>query len=179
MVGQQPRRIAGVNPLLNRFCLHEPVQPLHELQRQIGLRIAGIALAEERLTLKVRFLDHVAIDDRQRANAGTREAGDHGAADAAGADNGDPRFLEPALAETADLRQDDMPRVPFELRVGKAHRPVEPKPPAPRLVSLSARTSRNAALSTGAGTSCAMRSPRRTANGSLPRLARITFTSPR
>ena len=31
----------------------------------------------------------------------------------------------------------------------------------------------------GAGTSCAMRSPRLISNGSSPRLARITFTSPR
>ena len=88
-------------------------------------------------------------------------------------------LLSLLLPDSADLRQDDVPRVAFQLFVGEPHRPVEPKPPAPRLVSLSSATSRKSALSTGAGTSCAIRSPRRTSNGSLPRLARITFTSPR
>jgi hypothetical protein len=59
------------------------------------------------------------------------------------------------------------------------HRPVEPKPPAPRIVSPSSPTSVSAARRTGAGTSCAMRSPRAIGKGSAPRLARITLTSPR
>ena len=172
-------RIVRVDPLLDRRGFDEAVEPLHELQRELGLRIAGVALAEQRLAMEVGELDHIVVDDRQLADARAGERRDDRAADAAGADHRDPRCLELALPDAADLRQHDVPRIAFELFVGEAHRPVEPKPPAPRLVSLSSSTSRKAALSTGAGTSCAMRSPRRTSNGSLPRLARITFTSPR
>src|SRR6185437_9499506 len=57
--------------------------------------------------------------------------------------------------------------------------PVEPKPPWPRAVSSNASTSRQAACTTGAITSWAMRSPRRTTKFSGPWLTRITITSPR
>src|SRR5437868_10443124 len=129
--------------------------------------------------MKIGELNHVGIDDRQPADSRTRERRDHRAADPAGTDHRDLRRLELALAHPADLRHDDMPRVATEFFVGEPQRPVEPKPPAPRDVSPSTSTSQNAALSTGAGTSWAMRSPRRISNGSPPRLARITFTSPR
>ena len=46
-------RIVGVDPLLHRPGLDEAVEPLHELQREIGLGIAGVALAEERLAMEV------------------------------------------------------------------------------------------------------------------------------
>jgi len=159
--------------------LYEPVQSLHKLEGKIGFGIAGITLAEERLALKVGFFDDVTVDDRQHADTSAGQGGDYGAANSPGADDGNPRFLEPSLTHPADLRQDDVPRVPLELSVRETHCPVEPKPPVPRPVSPSTSTSRNAALRTGAGTSCAIRSPRRTSNGSVPRLARMTFTSPR
>ena len=57
--------------------------------------------------------------------------------------------------------------------------PVLPKPPSPRAESGSASTSSKRPRETGAITICAIRSPRRTTNGSLPRLARITPTGPR
>src|SRR3546814_2920860 len=47
--------------------------------------------------------------------------------------------------------------------------PVEPNPPAPRVVSSRLATSAKAARWTGAGTSWAMRSPRAISNGSAPR----------
>ena len=102
-----------------------------------------------------------------------------GAPDSARADQGHAGVEQPALAFAAYLLEDDVAGVAVELVVAKGHRPVEPKPPAPRRVESSSSTSRKPARSTGAGTSWAMRSPRRTSNGSSPRLARITFTSPR
>ena len=77
MVAEQPRRIFAVNPFLHRFCLHEAVEALDELEGEIGLGIARVALAEERLPLQVGFLDHVGVDDRQVSDACTCEAGDH------------------------------------------------------------------------------------------------------
>src|SRR5215213_4581338 len=139
---------------------------MNELARKLRLRVAGIALTEQRLPVQVRKLDDVIVDDGQLPDTSTRKCRNDRAADAACPDHGYPRCLELALSDSADLRQDDVPRVTIELAVRKTHRPVEPKPPAPRLVSLSVSTSRKLALSTGAGTSWAMRSPRRTSNGS-------------
>ena len=136
-------------------------------------------LAKERLAMEVAELDHVIVDDRDRADAGSRERRNDRAPDAARAHYRDARGLELLLPDSADLWQDNVPRVAVELVVGEPHCPVEPKPPAPRSVSLSSATSRKFAFRSGAGTSCAIRSPRRTSNGSLPRLARMTFTSPR
>ena len=59
------------------------------------------------------------------------------------------------------------------------YRPVLPKPPVPRAVSLTASLSRNSGVSCRANTSCAIRSPRRIGNGSAPPFCRITFSSPR
>ena len=68
-------------------------------------------------------------------------------------------------------------------RVGgaAAQRPVEPRPPAPRVVpSRSPATATSAAASPRAIRSWAMRSPRSIANGSAGSLlCRITITSPR
>jgi hypothetical protein len=61
--------------------------------------------------MEVRQVDHVIIDDRDLAYAGSRECGDDAAANAPSADDCDARLLKSALAETADLRQHDVPRV--------------------------------------------------------------------
>src|SRR5437868_3286952 len=165
--------------LLNWRRVDQMIQPVHKLERQVSLRISLIAFAEERLAMQIADLDHVIVDDRQSAHARACKRRYDRAADPPCADHRDGRGFQLALPHAADLRQHDVPRITFELPVGEGHRPVEPKPPAPRLVSLSTATSTKSAFSTGAGTSCAMRSPRRTSNGSEPRLARITFTSPR
>src|SRR5690606_37060034 len=59
------------------------------------------------------------------------------------------------------------------------HRPVEPKPPSPRALSGRVSTSSSTTRRTGAITSWAMRSPRRSVMGSCPRLISSTCTSPR
>src|SRR5690349_22341129 len=102
---------------------------MNELKREVGLRVASVKLAVERLAVKVRKVDNIGIDDGQPADTRPRECGNDRAADAACTDYGNGRFLEAALAEPADLRQDDVPRIALQLGVGEAHRPVEPKPP--------------------------------------------------
>src|SRR3546814_11041483 len=57
--------------------------------------------------------------------------------------------------------------------------PVEPNPPAPRVVSSRLATSAKAARWTGACTSWALRSPRAISTGSAPQLARMPFSSHR
>src|SRR6478672_8323705 len=129
------------------------VQPVDELQREIGLGVAGVAFAEERLAMEVADLDIVVVDNGELADPGAGKRRDDCAADSTSSNDGDPRGLELLLADSADLRQHDLARVTVELLVGERHCPVEPKPPAPRLVSPSSATSRKAAFSTGAGTS--------------------------
>ena len=58
-------------------------------------------------------------------------------------------------------------------------RPVEPNPPSSLAVGASFCACVSFARVTGATTSCAMRSPRDSVTVSEPRLARMTFTSPR
>ncbi len=173
------RRIGRVDALAHRLRLHEMIQLPNELGGELGLGAPRIAFGEQRLAVEIGQLDRIIIDYGDLADARTGERRNDRAADPARSDDRDFRRFELALPDSAELRQDDVPRVPVELFVGEAHRPVEPKPPAPRDVSPNSATSRKSALSTGAGTSCAIRSPRRTSKASLPRLARITFTSPR
>ena len=103
--------------------------------------------------MKVGELDNIVVDDRQPPDPGTGERGNNPASNASRSDDGDRCSLELALSDSADLRQNDLTSVSLELSVREGHWPVEPKPPAPRLVSLSVSTSRKLALSTGAGTS--------------------------
>ena len=68
----------------------------------------------------------------------------------------------------------------LQVRRAPAHRPLEPKPPSPRLESLSASTSTGSGRPTGTTTSCAIRSPgstRKISAGSV--LSSSTRTSPR
>jgi len=179
MATEQATRVVTSDPLLDGPRLNESIQTPDEGRRELGLGLSRVTFAEQGLAMKVRDLDDIRIDHRHSANATAGKRGDHRAADPTGADHRDIRCLQLALSDSADVGQHDMSRVPIQLLVGEGHCPVEPKPPAPRVVSPSVSTSRKAALVTGAGTSWAIRSPRRTSNDSLPRLARITFTSPR
>ncbi len=121
----------------------------------------------------------IVVDDGQSSDPGCREILNHRRSDSSGPDDRDMSGEQPALPFAAYLLEDDVAGIAVELGVAEDHRPVEPKPPSPRAVASRSSTSSKRAWRTGAGTSWAMRSPRRTSNGSAPRLARITFTSPR
>src|SRR5205807_8846842 len=83
-----------------------------------------------------------------------------------------------ALQEVADVRANRACADDIDLHRASAS-PVLPKPPSARAVSSSDSTTLNEARDTGAMTICAIRSPRRIVNGSVPKFARITFTGPR
>ena len=153
MTGKQAVGIVGFNPLADGLRGDMPIQPPDEFGRAIGLRRSDVAFREQGLAMKIGQVDLAVVDDGELPHPCPGQRRDCRAADSAGADDGDPRRLEPLLADPADLAQDDMPRVAFELGVAKlAHCPVEPKPPAPRSVSSSSATSVKSACSTGAGT---------------------------
>src|SRR5215208_3148676 len=78
--------------------------------------------------MQVAELDHVVVDDRELADAGTRKRGDNRAADPPGANDRDVRCLELALPDPADLRQDDVPRVTLEFLIRQInHQPSFPR----------------------------------------------------
>ena len=117
--------------------------------------------AEQDLALQIVERHAIVVDHPERADARRGEILDGRRADPARADDRDGRGEQLALPLAANLLEDDMAGVAVELGVAEAHRPVEPKPPTPRAVSSSSSTSAKPARSTGAGTSWAIRSPRR------------------
>ena len=149
----EPCGIVGADALLDRGSLHEMVQAMHELKGEIRFGITRVPLAKERLAMKVAEIHDVRIDDRQSTHPGARKGRNDGTADPPGPNHADAGRLQFSLPGPTDLRKDNVPRVSLELGVGKVHCPVDPKPPMPRRVSLSASTSRNCALNTGPGTS--------------------------
>jgi len=68
----------------------------------LGENVEGIGLVEERLTLQVRGLDEIAIDDSEVAYAGTNEKIGGGSADSTATDNGRPRGEQSLLPFRAD-----------------------------------------------------------------------------
>ena len=113
------------------------VQPLNELRCQIGLWGSRVSFAKQRLAMQVREFNDIVVDDRKLSDSRARKCGNDRAADSTRADNGHLRAFQLSLPDAADLRQNDVPRVAAEFVVGEGHRPVEPKPPAPLLVSPS------------------------------------------
>src|SRR3546814_12960485 len=114
------------------------------------------------------------VDDRQLAHARRRQIGDRGTADPARADHRDMARFQLRLARTAELRQDDLARVAVEFGVAEHYSPgrrslmpdsearpavaavssmaslsipVDPQPPAPRVVASSVSPSSKAARS--------------------------------
>ena len=165
-----PRSCCAHCPASIRSCtgvdFDEVVEALHELQREIGLRIAGVALAKERLAMEIGELDHVVVDDRESPDTGAGERRDDRAADAAGADHRDARGLELPLPNAADLRQDDVPRVALELvrRRGSLPRRAEAPCAAARLAQSSRpRGSSPSAPAPAPAARCARRAAPRTA----------------
>ena len=65
--------------------------------------------------MEIGELDDIVVDDRQPPDPRAGQRRDDRAADPARADHGDGRGLELVLPDAADLRQDDLPRVAFEL----------------------------------------------------------------
>lgn len=68
----------------------------------LGKCLAGIVLVEEDLTLKIAFLDKVAVDEGEGADAGAGEQSGGGGAGGSHADEGDVSGGEFLLAGIAD-----------------------------------------------------------------------------
>jgi len=109
------------NPLLSRIDIDEAVETANESRCDLSLGLAAIGFRKERLAMQVGQLHRVRIDDREPAHAGTGQRRDHRASNAAGANYGDARRLELALAHAADLGKHDVPGIALKLFVGEVH----------------------------------------------------------
>ena len=158
--------VARRHTLGNRIDRNERIARGDEGGGKVGFARADIDAGVERLALQIGQVDGVTVDDRQMSDPGAGECGNHRCADATGADHCDLGRFQTLLASAADLGKHDVAGVAVEFLVG--HRPVLPKPPAPRSVSESSSTSSNSATVHTASIICAMRSPRRMAKDSVP-----------
>jgi hypothetical protein len=68
--------------------------------------------------MEVGEFDDIRIDDRELSDACSGQRRNDRASDPPGSDHRNVRGLELALPDTADLRQDDVPRVSLQLFVG-------------------------------------------------------------
>ena len=83
----------------------------HAIPGAVDLDPADVRVGVHHLALQVADVDDVVVGDADRADAGGGEVEQNRAAEPAGADDEDLRVGETTLAERADVREDDMPRV--------------------------------------------------------------------
>ena len=77
----------------------------------LGERVCGVLFIEEDLTLKVRGLDKVAVDEGEMADAGAGEQRGGGGSGGTDANNGDMGAGKGVLAGLTDAGKEDLPGV--------------------------------------------------------------------
>ena len=82
---------------------------------RVDLRDADAVGGVDDLALEVREVDHVVVDDAERADAGRREVERGRRAEAAGAEQEDLRVEQLLLALDADLGEQEVARVALAL----------------------------------------------------------------
>jgi hypothetical protein len=85
----------------------------------IGLEPADVGLAVDDLALQVRLVDHVEVDDAERAHSRGRQVEQGRRAQAAGTDAQHPGVLQPLLPGHPYLRDDQVTGVALHLVEGQ------------------------------------------------------------
>ena len=111
----QLERVRRREPRHMRFHRHMRIEPLNRGLRAVHLAHADVGRGVDHLPLQVRQRHRVVIDHAERADAGGGQIEQHRRAKAAGADHQHARGLELGLPRAADLAQNDVARVAFEL----------------------------------------------------------------
>ncbi len=101
----------------------------------LGQNIEGVGFIEEGLTLQVRGLDEIAIDDSEVADAGANEQIGSGSADSAATDDGRPRGEQPLLPFRADPAEKHLARIFFLERIAHERHGPRRAQPQKRLLS--------------------------------------------
>jgi len=89
--------------------------------RRFDLRHADVAGAVNDLTLQVRQVHHIIIDDADRADAGGRQIHRGRRSQTARADDQHSRGEQLLLSAYADLLQNQMPRISLQLVIRESH----------------------------------------------------------
>ena len=97
------------------------VQRARRLSRARDLGHAQPVGGVRDLALQVGQIDHIVVDQPDRADAGGGEVEQHRRAEAARPDDQHARGEQLRLAGAADLRQQDMARVALDLVFAKIH----------------------------------------------------------
>jgi hypothetical protein len=69
----------------------------------------------ENLSLQIREIYHIEVDEPDRTDARRREVERHGRAQSARTDQQDPRLLERTLTVLSHLRQEDVAAITYQL----------------------------------------------------------------
>ena len=104
-----------VHPGLVLHDVHVGVERLDRTLGRVDLRYADARRRVDDLALEVRDVDHVVVDDAERADARRREVERGRRAEPAGAEQQHLRVEQLALAVLADLRQEEVARVALAL----------------------------------------------------------------
>lgn len=95
--------------------IDQRVQLRNGLPRRFDFRRADVVDAVDDLTLQVAEVYVVVVDDSRGSYARRSEVQQCWRSQPAGTDDKNFRILKPALAQSADFRNDEMPGVPFHL----------------------------------------------------------------
>jgi len=107
--------VGRVEPDVVEPDIHERVQGRNGVAGGLDFRPAHIRDTMDDLALEVAEVDVVVIDDAKGADPRGGEVEQRRGAEATGTDHQDFRVLEASLADRADLRNDQVPRVAFHL----------------------------------------------------------------
>ena len=94
----QPLGIAGIETQRVRLDAHLGIQRAHARRRQRGFLAAAIGERIPGLAMQVRWLEPVAVDDAEPADAGAGEVLQHRHAESTGADHQHGGGAQPRLA---------------------------------------------------------------------------------
>ncbi len=97
------------------------VEPGHGVGGALDLRPAEIGGPVDYLPLEVRKGNRVVVDDSDRPDSGGGEILDQRRAEPPGPDDQDPGGLDPGLAGAADLGEDEVAGVAFDLIGSEGH----------------------------------------------------------
>ena len=111
--------MAAVSCVFDRLDVDVRVEIVQPLRRRREFGGPHRRRPVQDLSLEIGDVDHVEVDESERAHAGSGEIERRRRAQAAGADQQDARRLEAALAVEADLRKEEVPRVAEDLILGQ------------------------------------------------------------
>src|SRR6202034_3551811 len=111
--------VVGVQPDLVQHDVDQRVDLADAVPGRFGLGFADVGDAVDNLALQVGLVDHVEVDDAERAAPGRGQVQQGGRAEAAGSNDQDLGVLQPLLPGHADVRDDQVTGVTPDLVDGQ------------------------------------------------------------